>query len=174
MSAIRQKFLSKPDARLSPVLVLQEDTRQQKDQHLNIHQYCEREGIKIVRTKLLVGDYMLTGPESGGISVDTKASVIELASNCLQEHPRFRREILMAKDCGIQLVILTEEVLPGGRLDNWRSPMGADGLPRCRFDPSILRKVMITMQERYGVKFRFCSPKDTGKTLIAYLKGELR
>jgi hypothetical protein len=73
---------------------------------------------------------------------------------------------------GIQLIILTEELLPYGRLDYWKSPVGKDGLPRYKFDPGILRKAMITMQEKYQVKFRFCDGRSTGKRLIEYLKGE--
>ena len=152
--------------------VLLEDTRNQIGKHKNIEDYCRRQGIEIIRSKLLVGDYMLTGEGSGGISVDTKQGVPELASNCFQEHERFREECLTAQKCGIQLVVLTEEVLPGGLLENWRSPLGRDGRPKFLFDPARLKKVMITMQERYGVKFRFCDGRSTGKVLLEYLKGE--
>ena len=66
---------------------------------------------------------------------------------------------------------MIEEQLPGGRLDQWRSPIGWDGLPMHRFNPETLRKVMLTMQEEYGVKFRFCHPASTGKQMIEYLEG---
>ena len=153
-------------------MVLLEDTRNQAGKHKNIETYCKQAGIEIIRTKLLVGDYMLTGPESGGISVDTKYGVPELASNVFQEHERFREECEKAQRCGIQLIVLTEEVLPHGRIDHWRSPMGRDGLPRYKFDPEKLRKAMITMQDKYQVKFRFCDGRSTGKILLEYLKGE--
>ena len=152
--------------------VLLEDSRQQKGKHKNIHAYCEQQGIKIVRSKLVVGDYQISNRAS--VIVDTKYGVSELAYDCFQSHDRFRRELELARDCGIQLIVLTEENLPGGRLDNWRSPMGKDGLPLHKFDPAVLRKVLITMQEKYGVKFRFCDGRSTGKVLLAYLKGELR
>lgn len=151
-------------------MVLYEDSRQQKDKHRNIHAYCEQQGIEIIRQALNVGDYQIAG--KGDISVDTKMGVPELASNCFQEHERFRDECERAQRCGIQLIVLTEEVLPGGRLENWRSPMGRDGRPKYKFDPAILRKVMITMQEKYGVKFRFCDGRSTAKVMIEYLKGE--
>ena len=153
-------------------MVLLEDTRNQVGKHKNIEDYCRRQGIEIIRSKLLVGDYMLTGEGSGGISVDTKYGVPELASNCFQEHERFREECMTAQKCGIQLIVLTEEALPGGLLENWRSPLGRDGKPRYLFDPARLKKVMITMQEKYGVKFRFCDGRSTGKVLLEYLKGE--
>ena len=157
-------------------MLLVEDTRNQIGKHKNIHAYCEQQGIEIVRQALNVGDYMLAGPEFGGIkgdiACDTKYGVPELASNVFQEHERFRDELERAQRMGIQLIILTEELLPYGRLDYWKSPVGKDGLPRYKFDPGILRKAMITMQEKYEVKFRFCDGRSTGKRLIEYLKGE--
>ena len=154
--------------------MLLEDTRNQPGKHKNIAAYCKQNDIEIIRSKLLVGDYMLTGEGSGGISVDTKQDVKELAMDVFQSHERFRRELETAQKCGIQLVILTEEALPQGRLDLWKSPLGRDGKPKYKFNPVILRKALITMQERYGVRFRFCDGRSTGKTLIAYLKGELK
>ena len=157
-------------------MILLEDTRQQAGKHKNIHAYCSGQGIEIVRQALNVGDYMLSGPEFGGmkgdICCDTKYGVPELASCCFQEHERFRDELQRAQKLGIQLIILTEESLPYGRLDYWRSPIGKDGLPRYKFDPATLRKCLITMQEKYGAKFRFCDGRSTGKLLIEYLKGE--
>ena len=150
-------------------MVLYEDTRQQAGKHRNIHAYCRKAGIEIIRQALNVGDYQIAG--RGDISVDTKTGVPELAGNCFQEHERFRDECRRAQRCGIQLIILIEEKLPGGRMDNWRSPIGWDGLPLHRFRPEVLRKVMLTMQEEYGVKFRFCDGRETGKQLIEYLEG---
>jgi len=155
-------------------MILLEDTRQQAGKHKNIHAYCKEKGIEVIRSKLLIGDYMLAGEGGikGDISVDTKYGVPEIAMDIFQCHERTRNQCETAQRCGVQLIFLIEEVLPGGRLDNWRSPMGKDGLPRYKFDPVILRKAMITMQEKYGVKFRFCDGRSTGKYLIEYLKGE--
>ena len=152
--------------------VLLEDTRNQVGKHRNIEAYCRQHDIEIIRSKLLVGDYMLTGSGSGGVSVDTKQGIPELASNCFQEHERFRDECETAQKCGIQLIVLTEEIPPMGEVRNWRSPMGRDGWPKYRFDPGTLQKVMATMEERYGVRFRFCDGRSTGKVLMEYLKGE--
>jgi hypothetical protein len=153
-------------------MVLLEDTRNQIGKHRNIEEYCRKAGIEIIRQALLVGDYMLTGPESGGISVDTKQDVRELAMDIFQSHVRFRSECERAQRCGIQLIVLTEETLPGGRLENWQSPLDRDGRPKYKFDPAILKKAMITMQDKYGVKFRFCDGRSTGKVMLEYLKGE--
>ena len=157
-------------------MVLLEDSRQKPGHHKNIKAYCEQQGIKIVRQALNVGDYMLAGPEFGGIkgdvTVDVKQDVRELAMDCFQDHIRFRNECERAQEQGIKLIILIEEVLPGGRLTNWKPPLDRLGRPTCKFDPAVLRKVMITMQDRYGVLFRFCDGRSTGKLLIEHLKGE--
>lgn len=150
-------------------MVLYEDTRQQVNKHKNVHLYCQKAGIKIIRQALNVGDYQIAG--KGDISVDTKMGVLELAGNVFQEHERFRTECLRAQECGIQLIVLVEELLPGGRLDLWRPPIGGNGKPIARFNPAVLRKAMITMQKEYGVKFRFCDGRSTGKQMIEYLKG---
>lgn len=164
-------------------LILLEDSRQQKGKHRNIEAYCKQAGIRIVRTKLLVGDYMLAGGTGGAengpgggikgdISCDSKMGLPEVASNCFQEHERFRAECQLAKDLGIKLIVLIEEVPPGGEVRNWVSPLDRFGKPKYRFDPETLQKVMQTMTERYGVQFRFCDGRSTGKQLIEYLKGE--
>jgi len=151
-------------------MVLLEDTRNQAGKHANIHAWCERQGIEIIRQALCVGDYAIACRHD--ICVDTKMDVKELAMDVFQEHRRFREECERAQRCGIQLIVLVEETLPGGRLDNWRSPMWRDGKPMCLFDPATLRKACITMQEKYGVKFRFCDGRSTGKVLMEYLEGE--
>lgn len=153
-------------------MVLLEDSRQQPGRHKNIEAYCKQNGIEIIRTKLLVGDYMLAGEGGGGISVDTKYGVSEIASDVFQQHERFRRECETAQKCGIKLIVLIEETLPEGRLDKWVSPLGRDGKPKYKFNPVTLRKVLITMQDKYNVRFRFCDGRSTGKQLFEYLKGE--
>jgi hypothetical protein len=153
-------------------LTIFEDTRNQIGKHKNIHAYCRQNDIRIVRVRLLVGDYMLAGAGGGGISVDTKMGVPEVASNCFQEHERFRAECQQAQECGIKLVVLIEEVPPGGDVRNWVSPLDRYGKPKYQFNPETLQKVMATMTERYGVEFRFCDGRSTGKVLLEILKGE--
>ena len=157
-------------------MVLFEDVRNKPGKHKNIEAYCNQQGIKIVRQCLNVGDYMIAGPEFGGIKgdvvVDVKQDVRELAMDCFQDHARFRRECERAQEQGIKLIILIEETLPGGKLTNWKSPIGRNGKPVCKFDPAILRKVMITMQNKYNCLFYFCDGRSTGKVLIEHLKGE--
>ena len=65
-------------------MVLYEDTRQQVTKHDNIHKYCLKHDIEIIRQALNVGDYQIAG--KGDISVDMKYGVPELAMCCFQEH----------------------------------------------------------------------------------------
>ena len=158
-------------------MIIIEDTRNQPGKHKNINAYMEKCGHKVVRSKMLVGDYQLAN--DGSIAIDTKSGVMELIADIYHQHERFRRECELAKDAGIQLIILTEEVLPDGRLDKWKPPVWKSttahhkaGEPRTKADPARLRKAMYTMQEKYGVKFRFCDARSTGKKIIEYLTKE--
>ena len=81
------------------------DTREKRNEH--ILRYFDRHGIEYRIEKLEIGDYMLDG---GTISIDTKRSVDELASNMLNrnDHARFLREAERAADSGIKLIVLLE------------------------------------------------------------------
>ena len=168
-------------------MILLEDTRNQVGQHKNVESYCKRNGIEIVRQKLDVGDYMLTDEfrESNGyplVSCDTKANILELSKNIMSsDHRRFKAECIRALSLGIQLVVLIEEVPPFGRLDMWEVPRFRSsgryhryGDPMSLVDPSALRRACITMQIRYGVKFRFCTRRQSPARILKYLKGELK
>lgn len=162
-------------------MVIIEDTRNQVGKHKAINAYLEAAGHKVVRSKLLVGDYQIAN--QGKIVIDTKKDVVELAMDMFRDHARFRRECELAQNAGITLIVLTEEELPrdingNPRIDLWVSPrfkrtsgMHKAGEPVTRADPSRLRKALKTMTLRYGVKFRFCDPQHTGQWIIHYLSG---
>lgn len=160
-------------------MTLIEDSRQQAGKHRNVDAYCQRMGIKVVRQKLDVGDYMFP---DGQISVDTKESILEICKNVMSDdHKRFKAECIRARSLGIQLIVLTEEVPPFGRLDMWEVPRFRStdrfhkyGDPMTLVHPTRLRQALITMQERYGVKFRFCTRRQSPARIIKYLKGELK
>ena len=94
-------------------MLIVEDTRNQVGKHKAVNEYLESQGHKVVRSKMLVGDYMIAN--DGSVAIDTKMSVLELIADIYQQHDRFRRECQLAQEAGIQLYVLTEEELPGGR-----------------------------------------------------------
>lgn len=162
-------------------MVLYEDTRNQVGKHKNIEAYCKRKNIDIVRQKLEVGDYMLD-PVNGRISVDTKQDLMEICKDIMSvDHRRFRSECIRAKELGIKLFILVEELPPYGRVDMWEVPVWKNsnewhkyGDPMTRVEPRTLRKAMETMTGKYGVEFRFCTRRQSPQRVIKYLKGEYR
>ena len=150
-------------------MTIVEDSRQKPDKNKHIKQQLEALGYKVVRSKLLVGDY--TWPTDQHICVDTKFGLQEVASNLTQDHERFKRECILAKDCGIQLVVLVQE--PGIKIlsdvcgwYNWRrkkNPKAVSGKQ--------LYKIMTTMTERYGVAWVFCTRNTVGKRIVELLGG---
>ena len=140
------------------------DSKEKKNEH--ILRYFDRHGIDYEIRKLDVGDYMFEG---GTISVDTKRSVDELASNMLNrnDHARFLREAKRAADSGIKLIVLLEtskyKAIPD--LREWRSKYsGISG--RALMDA--IYKTHIS----YGVEFLFCPKISTGRRILEILSME--
>ena len=137
------------------------DSKEKKNEH--ILRYFDRHGIDYEIRKLDVGDCMFEG---GTISVDTKRSVDELASNMLNrnDHARFLREAKRAADSGVKLIVLLEtskyKAIPD--LREWRSKYsGISG--RSLMDA--IYKTHIS----YGVEFLFCPKISTGRRIIELL-----
>ena len=137
------------------------DSKEKKNEH--ILRYFDRHGIDYEIRKLDVGDYMFEG---GTISVDTKRSVDELASNMLNrnDHARFLREAKRAADSGVKLIVLLEtskyKAIPD--LATWRSKYsGISGR-------SLIDAVYKT-HISYGVEFLFCPKISTGRRIIELL-----
>lgn len=150
-------------------MILLEDTRQQANKHRLKHEYWSSHGIEIVRTKLLVGDYMVFG---GTICVDTKMSVEEIAQNIGgREHARFREECKLAKQIGATLIILVENTEGFRSVEDvtaWVNP-NINKTSRSIEGPR-LAKAMRTMSERYGVQFLFCTPEESGGMVLELLQ----
>ena len=150
-------------------MILLEDTRQQANKHRLKHEYWSSHGIEIVRTKLLVGDYMVFG---GTICVDTKMSVEEIAQNIGgREHARFREECKLAKRIGATLIVLVENTEGFRSVEDvtaWVNP-NINKTSRSIEGPR-LAKAMRTMSERYGVQFLFCTPEESGGMVLELLQ----
>ena len=172
-------------------MILLQDTRQQYGKHKNIEDYCEQNGIELINQCLPVGDYMLTDGKkdedgkyipTGKVTVDTKADCMELLKDVMSnDHRRFRRECQRAVELGVQLIILVEEDVPYGMVEYWEVPKWKNsnqwhmkGQPMSRIEPKIFAKALRTMTEKYGVRFRFCSRKQSPKRMIKYLTGEFK
>ena len=152
------------------MFVIQEDSRQQAGKHDLKHQTFQNAGIEVVRCKLPWGDY--AAPPA--ISVDTKASMDEIAANiCGKEHTRFINECKAAKAAGCQLIILVENDIGIYRLADvhlWKNPRSVYS-PKCVQGPR-LQKAMETISERYGVRFEFCTPEEAGSRIVELLNDE--
>lgn len=147
-------------------MILIEDSRQKQGMHKLKHECFEKMGVELVRNMLPFGDYALPP----AISVDTKADMAEIASNIGSDHQRFKRECIAAKEAGCQLIILvenTEGITCVNDVHEWVNP---DLIYRPRaITGGRLQKAMITMSERYGVRFEFCRPDESAKRIIELL-----
>lgn len=153
--------------------VIFEDTRQQAGKHGAKHAWWEEQGFSLVRTKLAFGDYCLPP----AVAVDTKASLAELAYDIDQDHARFRRELVGARDAGTRLFVLVENedgVRDLAGLSRWvESP--ADFAKRVhakrRIEGKRLARACATMQGRYGCSFLFCRPGEAAGVVTRLLMG---
>ena len=85
---------------------IQIDSREKARAIRKIIKTFDEAGVKHFSSKILVGDYMsLDNPR---LIIDRKQNLQELCGNVCQQHERFRKELLLARQAGIQLVILVE------------------------------------------------------------------
>lgn len=124
------------------------------------------------------------------ICVDTKRDLQEVVGNlCGKAHARFRDECLLAKNNGIRLYVLVENrdgIRSIEDVEHWKNPRAprydkiafyhAQGkwlhvpLPKAKpTDGKTLAKTMLTMQERYGVIFKFTTPEAAGAEVVRLL-----
>lgn len=171
---------------LPPVIL--EDSRNQPGKHENIRQFCEMCGVRVVRTKLVVGDYTL--PTNQSICIDTKQDLQEVYSNLVQSHDRFARECDMAAQLGIHLVILVEdeEVDCLDNVHKWSNPrykryimlknmhntgrfLGTKLPPKPPVSSKRLQTMMETFAEHHGCEWIFCRKAQTGAEICRILMG---
>ena len=147
-------------------MIIVEDTRQKSGMHELKHKHFEELGVQIVRNMLPFGDYAMPP----AVSVDTKANMAEIASNIGSDHKRFKNECIAARAAGCQLIILvenTDDIRSVHDVHKWINP---DVIYRPRaITGERLQKAMLTMQERYGVRFEFCEPEKAAEKIIELL-----
>lgn len=168
--------------------MLYKDTRQQKGKHALKERWWDEHGVESETRKLDFGDYMADG---SNVSVDTKASIAEVARNLTAEHDRFARECDRAAEAGYRLVVLVEA---GGRYQSigslaaWTSDVckrcpayrGRKCRPRMKSQRCVVRgrkpvqgdavaKAMASFQDRHGVRFEFCRKEETAARVCELL-----
>lgn len=131
-------------------------------------------------------------------TIDTKQNLGEVCNNlCTKEHNRFRDEAILAQQNGIKFIVLVEDgnnIKTIDDVEGWVNPRRwqyckKHGIPtqgdveaeiaefvraggqKPPTPGSQLVKMMRTMSEKYGVKWEFCSKKNTGKRIIELLGG---
>lgn len=151
-------------------MILLEDTRQQAKKHEEKHKWFTENGIEIMRTKLVVGDYTL--PTDQSICIDTKSGLLEICGNVAQQHRRFVEELDRAKLLGIQLIILCEEsgIATLEDVQFWQNPRRFRS-PKA-LEGEKLYKILNSIEERHGCKFVFCEKEEAGAKIVELLSAE--
>ena len=163
-------------------MIIQIDSREKAKAIQKIIAEFDRQGIKHPVSKLMVGDYM--NYDNPRVIVDRKQNLTEVCSNVCQDHDRFRRELVLAKENGIQLIILCEHGKDIKSLEDvifWKNPRSEkrkkiDGkwqtVHTNAMKGDVLYKILTTLQEKYGVRFEFCDKDETGKRIVELLEIE--
>lgn len=149
-------------------MTIQIDSREHKWEMARIQRQLTAEGCKTIVSKLYVGDYQsLDNPR---LVVDRKKDLRELCGNVCQQHERFRKELIRAIDAGISLIILVEHGPDVQTLEDvyfWDNPRRKDS-PKATSGESLYRSLM-TIRDKYNVKFEFCTKEETGKKIMELL-----
>ncbi len=152
-------------------MVIQVDSREKAHAIEKILAEFDRQGVKWFVSKLPQADYMnLDNPK---LLIDRKQNLGELCSNVVQDHKRFRAELLRAQEYGQHIIVLVEHSKNIRTLEDvihWVNP-------RLKVSPLAvsgerLYKILSAMSKTYNVEFRFCTKDQTGATIIELLKGE--
>lgn len=149
------------------------DTREKPQAIANIKKYFDAHGIKYESKKLDFGDYMTD--EHGGISIDRKQNIDELAKNCTVEHERFRRELERARNSGAKLVILvtqnrytfrTERITVREPIDliRWQSRYSVVNGDR-------VYRILCKWMNEFDLDVVFCAKNSTGHIITKILFG---
>lgn len=165
-------------------MVIQIDSREHKWEMARVQRQLESLGVKTIVSKLYVGDYQSL--DNGRLVIDRKKDLQELCGNVCQQHERFRAELLRAQEAGIQIIILCEhgsditslqdvyfwqnprkhevkwKTINGRRIKTVESSKAVDG--------EQLYKSLITMRDKYGVRFEFCTKDITGQRIKELLE----
>lgn len=165
-------------------MIIQIDSREKAKAIQKIIAEFDRQEIKHPVSKLMVGDYM--NYDNPRLIVDRKQNLTELCSNVCQDHDRFRRELILAKENDIQLVVLCEHGEDMKCLEDvifWQNPRRTkrkkiDGkwqtVETKAMTGEVLYKILATLERKYGVLFEFCTKEQTGAKIVEILSNDSR
>lgn len=141
-------------------IIIQCDSREQENKE--VLAYFDKIGQKYFVSKVYSGDYMnFCRPK---VVIDLKASLLELAGNLTRQHDRFVREIKRASETNCNFVVLIREPLKSiDEVKNWKSP-------HSKVKGETLYKTMITMANKYGVYWGFCTRTGAGEKILKTIK----
>lgn len=155
------------------------DTREKIQKKQEILLDLESLGMKVVRSKLYVGDWTLLDDMS--VCVDTKQNMAEVYSNLVQQHKRFRDECIRARDAGIQLVVLIEDpnikdvsgvhTWDNPRIRRWKKTSKALRAEIPPVSSDRIESMMRVFETKYDVRWRFCLPGKAGEEICVILLG---
>lgn len=160
-------------------MIIQIDSREKAKAIQKIIAEFDRQGIKHPVSKLMVGDYM--NYDNPRVIVDRKQNLTELCSNVCQDHDRFRRELVLAQENDIQLIVLCEHGNGVESLEDvifWKNPRSEkrvqiggkwQTVQTKAMKGEVLYKILSTLQDKYGVQFVFCDKKETGAEIVRLL-----
>ena len=142
-------------------LIIQVDSREQKNDE--VIEYFDRVGQRYFVSKVPAGDYI--NFRTPKVTIDLKASLVELANNLTRKHEQFRNEIILARrDMECDLVVLIREPLESFEaVKQWQSN-------RTKLKGEQLYKIMKTISEKYGVIWRFCTRENAGEKIIQIIE----
>ena len=139
------------------------DTREKGNK--KILEYFDKVGQNYIVSKLDAGDYMIY--KKYETIIDKKDGLLELAGNLCntKEHQRIKKEICLAHELGCKnfvFLIQDNKIKTLEDIKSWTSPY-------TKVKGEVLLKVMITMHNKYGIKFVIVPKKEMGKKIIEIL-----
>lgn len=141
------------------------DSREKKWEH--IKDYFDRNNVEYCVKKLDVADYMIEGKER--LVIDRKRNLDECCSNlCTDDSGRFWREVRLAKQRGIKMIVLVEHSKNINSImdvEKWKSYF-------TKVTGKQLMEEMYRVHIAYGVEWFFCTKKDTGKRIMEILSSD--
>jgi ERCC4-type nuclease len=140
------------------------DTREKGNK--KILEYFDKVNQDYIVSKLDAGDYMIYKDYS--TIIDKKDGLLELAGNLCNtsEHERVKREIARAKELGCEnfiFLIQDSKIKTTEDVKNWHSKY----MPRVKGET--LLKIMITMKNKYGVRFIIVPKRQMGAKILEFL-----